>query len=103
MERDRDNALLSRGPRFRMDAEMVRANALAVSGLLSSKMYGPGTKPYQPEAIWDIVGLPLGSTGCCGNDDTGPPRVYRQMPHDRSRATPGPAGTVGATRPTIVQ
>jgi hypothetical protein len=62
LEKDRDNMLLSRGPRFRMDAEMVRDNALAVSGLLSSKMYGPGTKPYQPEGIWDIVGLPGGNT-----------------------------------------
>ena len=62
LEKDRDNVLLSRGPRFRMDAEMVRDNALAVSGLLSSKMYGPGTRPYQPEGIWDIVGLPGGNT-----------------------------------------
>ncbi|MBI1310222.1 DUF1553 domain-containing protein [bacterium] len=62
LEQDRDNRLLSRGPRFRMDAEMVRDYALAVSGLLSSKMYGPGTRPYQPEGIWDIVGLPGGNT-----------------------------------------
>jgi len=62
LEKDSDNKLLSRGPRFRMDAEMVRDYALASSGLLSSKMYGPGTKPYQPEGIWDIVGLPGGNT-----------------------------------------
>ena len=62
LEKDRDNKLLSRGPRFRMDAEMVRDYALASSGLLSSKMYGPGTRPYQPEGIWDIVGLPGGNT-----------------------------------------
>jgi hypothetical protein len=62
LELDRDNELLSRGPRFRMDAEMVRDNALAVSGLLSARMYGPSTKPYQPEAIWDVVGLPGGDT-----------------------------------------
>ena len=62
LERDRSNALLSRGPRFRMDAEMVRDDVLAVSGLLSAKMYGPGTKPYQPEGIWDVVGLPGGDT-----------------------------------------
>ena len=61
-ELDRDNVLLSRGPRFRMDAEMVRDFALASSGLLSPKMYGPGVKPYQPEAIWDVVGLPGGNT-----------------------------------------
>jgi len=62
LEKDRDNAFLSRGPRFRMDAEMVRDYALAASGLLSPKMGGPGTKPYQPEGIWDVVGLPGGDT-----------------------------------------
>jgi mono/diheme cytochrome c family protein len=62
LEKDRDNALLSRGPRFRMDGEMVRDYALAASGLLSSKMYGPSVKPYQPENIWDVVGLPNGDT-----------------------------------------
>jgi Protein of unknown function (DUF1553)/Protein of unknown function (DUF1549)/Concanavalin A-like lectin/glucanases superfamily/Planctomycete cytochrome C len=62
LEKDRDNGLLSRGPRFRMDAEMVRDYALSSSGMLSTKMYGPGTKPYQPEGIWDIVGLPSGNT-----------------------------------------
>jgi len=62
LELDRDNVLLSRGPRFRMDAEMVRDYALAASGLLSRKMYGPGTKYYQPEGIWEIVGLPGGNT-----------------------------------------
>jgi hypothetical protein len=62
LEKDRDNALLSRGPRYRMDAEMVRDYALAASGLLSPKMYGPGVRPYQPEGIWDIVGLPGGDT-----------------------------------------
>ncbi len=61
-EVDRGNYLLSRGPRFRMDAEMVRDYALATSGLLSRKMFGPGTHPYQPVGIWDIVGLPGGNT-----------------------------------------
>ena len=62
LEKDPGNRLFSRGPRFRMDAEMVRDYALATSGLLSAKMYGPGTKPYQPENLWDIVGLPGGNT-----------------------------------------
>ncbi|MEO0531880.1 MAG: DUF1553 domain-containing protein [Planctomycetota bacterium] len=62
LEADRDNRLLSRGPRFRMDAEMVRDAALAASGLLSEKMFGPGVKPYQPDGIWDVVGIPGGDT-----------------------------------------
>jgi hypothetical protein len=47
--RDPDNRFLARGPRFRVTAEMVRDQALAVSGLLSRKMYGPPVKPPQPE------------------------------------------------------
>ncbi|TWU59167.1 Planctomycete cytochrome C [Rubripirellula tenax] len=56
-EKDRDNFLLSRGPRFRMDAEVIRDSALAASGLLSRKMFGPGTRPYQPDNLWNMVGL----------------------------------------------
>lgn len=57
IEKDRDNSLLSRGPRFRMDAEMIRDYALAASGTLSPRMGGPGTMPYQPENIWEVVGM----------------------------------------------
>jgi Protein of unknown function (DUF1553) len=62
LSKDRDNRLLSRGPRFRMDAEMVRDYALTVSGLRSKKMFGPGVRPYQPTDLWNIVGLPGGDT-----------------------------------------
>ncbi len=57
LEKDRDNALISRGPRFRMDAEMIRDYALAASNTLSPRMGGPGTLPYQPENIWEVVGM----------------------------------------------
>lgn len=53
--KDPQNKWYARGPRFRLSAEQVRDQALAVSGLLSDKMYGPGVKPRQPEGIWQTV------------------------------------------------
>ena len=52
---DADNRLLSRGPRFRMDGEVLRDLALAASGLLVSQVGGPPVKPYQPDNIWETV------------------------------------------------
>jgi mono/diheme cytochrome c family protein len=52
LEKDPMNRLCSRGPRFRLDAEMVRDNALAIGGLLSRKLGGPSVFPYQPEGVW---------------------------------------------------
>jgi hypothetical protein len=54
LERDPNNTLLARGPRFRIEAEMIRDVTLAASGLLSEKIGGPSVFPYQPEGIWDI-------------------------------------------------
>jgi len=55
--KDPENRLLSRGPRFRMDAEMVRDYALAASGLLAATIGGPSVKPYQPSGIWETVAM----------------------------------------------
>jgi mono/diheme cytochrome c family protein len=62
LEKDPQNRLLSRGPRFRMDAEMVRDYALAASGLLVAKVGGPSVKPYQPEGVWEAVAMPESNT-----------------------------------------
>ena len=53
---DDQNRLLGRGPRLRMDAEMIRDHALAVSGLISLKPFGPPIRPFQPQGIWTKVG-----------------------------------------------
>ena len=57
LQKDPDNRLLSRGPRFRMDGEMVRDYALAASGLLLPVVGGPSAKPYQPDGIWEAVAM----------------------------------------------
>lgn len=65
------NRLLARGPRFRMDAEMVRDYALFASGLLRPGIGGPSAKPYQPSRIWETVAMEQSNT-----------RVYRQDSSD---------------------
>ncbi len=67
LAKDPDNRWISRGPRFRMDAEMVRDYALCVSGLLSPVIGGPSVRPYQPEGVWETVGMPESNT-----------RIYKQ-------------------------
>ncbi len=68
LARDPDNRLLSRGPRFRMDAEMLRDYALAVSGQLSPKIGGPSVRPYQPPGVWEAVAMPGSDTGVYKRD-----------------------------------
>ena len=52
---DPDNRLMSRGPRHRLDAEVLRDQALAVGGLLQRRVGGPGVRPYQPKGGWKDV------------------------------------------------
>ncbi len=67
-ELDPENRLLTRGPRFRLDAEMIRDSALFVSRLLVEKMGGRGVKPYQPEGIWEAVGYTASNTAKFSQD-----------------------------------
>jgi hypothetical protein len=55
LEKDPENRLLARGPRFRLPAETVRDNALAVSGLLNGKIGGAPVFPYQPKGLWEEI------------------------------------------------
>lgn len=55
--KDPSNRFLSRGPRYRMDGEMVRDYALFVSGIMSPKIGGPSVKPYQPDGVWEAVAM----------------------------------------------
>ena len=56
LAKDDRNLLLAHGPRFRMDAEMIRDNALSIAGLLSHQRGGPSIRPYQPDGLWVKVG-----------------------------------------------
>ena len=76
LQKDPDNRLLSRGPRFRMDGEMVRDYALAASGLLLPVVGGPSVKPYQPDGIWEAVAME-GSNTRFYKRDTGD-KLYRR-------------------------
>jgi hypothetical protein len=53
LEKDPDNRLLARGPRFRLGGEVVRDQALTIAGLLVPKVGGPSVKPYMPDGVWD--------------------------------------------------
>jgi len=61
-ERDPENRLLARGPRFRLPAELVRDNALASSGLLNAHVGGPSVYPYQPPGLWEELAYGDGFT-----------------------------------------
>ncbi|MCH2113804.1 MAG: PSD1 and planctomycete cytochrome C domain-containing protein [Pirellulales bacterium] len=59
---DPENRLLARGSRFRLDAEMIRDQILAVSGLLVPEMFGKSVKPPQPPNLWKTVSMVSSST-----------------------------------------
>lgn len=77
LEQDPKNQWLARGPRYRLDAEMIRDQALLVSGLLHNKMGGPGVKPPQPLGLWKSVGYTSSNTANF-KVDTGHDKVHRR-------------------------
>lgn len=90
LERDPENRLLARGPRFRLQGEFIRDNALAASGLLLAKIGGPGVKPYQPDGLWNEVSL----SGEKFTRDNGEKLFRRSMYTYWKRSSPAPSLTI---------
>jgi hypothetical protein len=97
-QRDPSNRLLAHGPRFRMDAEMVRDYALSASGTLVKKIGGPSVKPYQPANIWEAVTMP-GSNTRDYKRDSGD-ALYRRSLYTFWKRSAPPAGLEIFNAPT---
>ncbi len=86
LENDPRNRLLSRGPRFRLSAETIRDQALAVSGLLTRQVGGPSVMPPQPSGIWKST-----YSGAKWKNATGANRYRRALYTYKKRTSPYPA------------
>ncbi len=90
LQRDPDNRLLARAPRFRLDGEAVRDLALSVSTLLSPQIGGPSAKPYQPPGLWEAIGYTTSNTAKFVQDH-GPALYRRGMYTFWKRTSPPPS------------
>jgi hypothetical protein len=89
LAKDPANRLLSRGPRFRLDAEALRDQALFVSGLLVEKTGGPSVKPPQPYGLWEAVGYVTSNTAHF-TADIGVEKVHRRSVYTFWKRTASP-------------
>jgi len=89
-ERDPQNKLLARGPRFRLQAEMIRDCALQVAGLLGERIGGPSVSPYQPAGLWDDVAVGADYEGTVYRQDKGEGLYRRSMYTFWKRTCPPP-------------
>ena len=90
---DSENRLLARGPRFRLDAEVIRDQVLSLSGLLIAKIGGKSVKPYQPEGLWKPVGFG-GSNTAVFRQDSGEALFRRSMYTFWKRTSPPPSMSI---------
>jgi hypothetical protein len=91
MEKDPENLLLARGPRFRLQAELIRDQALACSGLLVDKIGGPSVKPYQPKGLWEDISFGGGFSAQTYEQDHGDALYRRSMYTFWKRTSPPPS------------
>src|SRR5436305_4631451 len=89
LARDPENRLLARRPRFRLPAEVVRDNTLAIAGLLATRIGGPSIKPYQPAGLWEELAGGAGEGRYV--QDKGPALYRRSLYVYRKRTVPHPA------------
>ncbi len=94
LEKDPENRLLARGARFRLPAEMIRDQALAVSGLLVERAGGPSVKPYQPPGLWQEL---FGGKGYVADHGDG---LYRRSIYTYWRRTVAPPAMMSFDSPS---
>ena len=90
-QQDPENRLLGRGPRFRLPAEMIRDNALTVSGLLNRQLGGPSVRPYQPPGLWEQIAFGGGFSAQAYEQSHGPDLYRRGLYTFAKRSMPHPS------------